>query len=108
MALVGAVLVAGPGWIPPGMLKMLGGAFGFLVLQEQRPVEQAIDPMHMYLAGFGCLPRPALGAGAAALFVVVSQVKINLTNAYAGSLAWSNFFARPRTATPGAWCGVST
>ena len=99
----GAVLVAGPGWILPGMLKMLGGAFlGFLVLQEQRPVEQAIDPMHMYLAGFGYVfhdPRWALGA--AALFVVVSQVKINLTNAYAGSLAWSNFFARLTHSHPG-------
>ena len=34
LALVGAVLVAGPGWILPGMLKMLGGPFSaFLVLQ---------------------------------------------------------------------------
>jgi purine-cytosine permease-like protein len=39
------------------------------------------------------------------VFVVVSQVKINLTNAYAGSLAWSNFFARSRAATRAGWCG---
>ncbi len=35
------------------------------------------------------------------LFIVVSQVKINLTNAYAGSLAWSNFFARLTHSHPG-------
>jgi len=33
--------------------------------------------------------------------VVVSQVKINVTNAYAGSLAWSNFFARLTHSHPG-------
>ena len=35
------------------------------------------------------------------LFVVISQVKINVTNAYAGSLAWSNFFARLTRSHPG-------
>ena len=84
------MLVAGPGWIVPGMLKMLGGAFlAFLVLQQQLPVDKAIEPTHMYLAGFAYVfsdPRWVLGA--TVLFVVVSQVKINLTNAYAGSLAW--------------------
>jgi signal transduction histidine kinase/CheY-like chemotaxis protein len=33
--------------------------------------------------------------------VVISQVKINMTNAYAGSLAWSNFFARLTHSHPG-------
>ena len=28
------------------------------------------------------------------LFVILSQVKINVTNAYSGSLSWSNFFSR--------------
>lgn len=35
------------------------------------------------------------------LFVVVSQVKVNMTKAYAGSLAWSNFFARLTHSHPG-------
>ena len=35
------------------------------------------------------------------LFVVISQIKINVTNAYAGSLAWSNFFARVARSHPG-------
>jgi hypothetical protein len=38
---------------------------------------------------------------ATALFVVVSQLKINVTNAYAGSLAWSNFFSRLTHSHPG-------
>ncbi|RZL06694.1 MAG: hybrid sensor histidine kinase/response regulator, partial [Rubrivivax sp.] len=39
--------------------------------------------------------------GATALFVFISQLKINVTNAYAGSLAWSNFFARVTHRHPG-------
>jgi signal transduction histidine kinase/CheY-like chemotaxis protein len=98
-----AVLLAGPGWILPGMLKMLGGAFlAFLVLQQQIPPEKAVDPTQMYLAGFAYVfTDPAWVLGATALFVIVSQVKINLTNAYAGSLAWSNFFARLTHSHPG-------
>jgi len=86
----GAVLIAGPGWIVPGMLKMLGGAFlAFLALQHEIPVDNAIEPTQMYLAGFGYVfSSPAWVLGATTLFVIVSQVKINLTNAYAGSLAW--------------------
>jgi len=38
---------------------------------------------------------------ATAVFVVVSQLKINVTNAYAGSLAWSNFFSRLTHSHPG-------
>jgi signal transduction histidine kinase/CheY-like chemotaxis protein/purine-cytosine permease-like protein len=98
-----AVLVAGPGWIVPGMLKMLGGAFlAFLALQQQWPVAKAIEPTHMYMAGFAYVFRdPAWVLAVVTLFVVVSQVKINLTNAYAGSLAWSNFFARLTHSHPG-------
>jgi signal transduction histidine kinase/CheY-like chemotaxis protein/purine-cytosine permease-like protein len=97
-----AVLVAGPGWIVPGMLKMLGGAFlAFLVLQHG-PVNKAGDPTHMYLAGFAYVFHdPRWVVAATVLFVVVSQVKINITNAYAGSLAWSNFFARLTHSHPG-------
>jgi len=98
-----AVLVAGPGWIVPGMLKMLGGAFlTFLALQHEIPPEHAVEPTRMYLAGFAyVLKDPAWVLAITTLFVVVSQMKINLTNAYAGSLAWSNFFARLTHSHPG-------
>ncbi len=56
----------------------------------------------MYLAGYAYLFDDARWVLAATvLFVIVSQVKINLTNAYAGSLAWSNFFARLTHSHPG-------
>ncbi|QFZ86115.1 response regulator [Variovorax paradoxus] len=98
-----AVLIAGPGWIVPGMLKMMGGAFlAFLALQHEIPANHAIEPTQMYLTGFSYVLRdPAWVLGITVLFVVVSQMKINLTNAYAGSLAWSNFFARLTHSHPG-------
>ncbi len=98
-----AVLVAGPGWIVPGMLKMVGGAFlAFLALQHEIPIERAVEPTQMYLVGFRYVFENLDWALAAtALFVIVSQVKINVTNAYAGSLAWSNFFARLTHSHPG-------
>jgi signal transduction histidine kinase/ActR/RegA family two-component response regulator len=34
-------------------------------------------------------------------FVILSQLKINVTNAYAGSIAWSNFFSRLTHSHPG-------
>ncbi len=98
-----AVLVAGPGWVIPGMLKMLAGAFlAYLALQREIPVDRAIEPTQMYLAAFSeVFSSPDWALGATVLFVVLSQVKINVTNAYAGSLAWSNFFARLTHSHPG-------
>jgi len=97
------VLVAGPGWIVLGMAKMLGGALlALLAIQGGATLAQAVNPNRMYLAGFGLVfDSPTLALLATALFVVISQVKINMTNAYAGSLAWSNFFARLTHSHPG-------
>ncbi|MDR0576018.1 MAG: response regulator [Candidatus Accumulibacter sp.] len=98
-----AVLLGGPGWIIPGIAKMLGGALlAYLALRDSAPVVKAVDPAQMYLIGFSrVFSDPALAVGATVLFVVVSQIKINVTNAYAGSLAWSNFFARLTHSHPG-------
>ncbi|RCX11017.1 hybrid sensor histidine kinase/response regulator [Extensimonas vulgaris] len=99
----GGVLVAGPGWVMLGMLKMLGGAFlAFVALQYGAAPSHAVEPTQMYLAGFRLsLGNPELALWLTVLFVVVSQIKINVTNAYAGSLAWSNFFARLTRSHPG-------
>ena len=98
-----AILISGPGWIVPGMLKMVGGAFlAFLALQHQITIERAVEPTQMYLIGFNYVfDHYEYALAATALFVIVSQVKINVTNAYAGSLAWSNFFARLTHSHPG-------
>lgn len=43
----------------------------------------------------------AVMAGGPGWIVILCQVKINVTNAYAGSIAWSNFFARLTRSHPG-------
>ena len=98
-----AVLVGGPGWVVPGVLKMLGGALlAFLAIGHMVPAERAVDPNQMYLAAWEYVfPHYGWAVAATALFVIVSQLKINVTNAYAGSLAWSNFFSRLTHSHPG-------
>lgn len=97
------VIIGGPGWVVPGILKMLGGALlAWLALRNAVPAAKAVDPNQMYLIGFShVFNNTTLAIAATALFVVVSQLKINVTNAYAGSLAWSNFFARLTHSHPG-------
>ncbi|MFP5460356.1 MAG: ATP-binding protein [Gammaproteobacteria bacterium] len=99
----GAVVIAGPGWVVPGMLKMLAGALlASLALEHGATAAQAVQPTEMYLAGFvEAFGHPGTAMAVMVLFVIVSQVKINVTNAYAGSLAWSNFFARLTHSHPG-------
>lgn len=97
------VVVGGPGWVIPGVLKMLGGAvLAYLAIGYAVPVDRAVDPNQMYLVAYGAVfPKVGMAVAAVALFVVISQLKINVTNAYAGSLAWSNFFARLTHSHPG-------
>ncbi len=97
------VLVGGPGWVVLGVLKMLGGALlAYLALTHMVPADRAVDPNQMYLAAYEYVfPNYGWAVAATALFVVVSQLKINVTNAYAGSLAWSNFFSRLTHSHPG-------
>jgi len=98
-----AVLAGGAGWIVPGMLKiLLGAGLAVLALSHGVPAGRAAEPTQMYAVAFGYVtdsPRMALLLMGA--FVVVSQLKINVTNAYAGSIAWSNFFSRLTHSHPG-------
>ena len=98
-----SVLVGGPGWVILGVTKMLGGAMlAFLAISHAVPVDRAVDPNQMYLAAYEYVfPQYSWAVAATALFVVISQLKINVTNAYAGSLAWSNFFSRLTHSHPG-------
>ncbi|HSN79358.1 MAG TPA: hybrid sensor histidine kinase/response regulator, partial [Rhodoferax sp.] len=98
-----SVLLGGPGWVILGVLKMLGGALlAYLAIQNAVPLDRAVDPNQMYLAAYEYVfPHYGWAVAATALFVVVSQLKINVTNAYAGSLAWSNFFSRLTHSHPG-------
>ncbi|HDY85754.1 MAG TPA: response regulator [Methylophaga sp.] len=97
------VLMAGPGWITMGMLKMfIGALLAYLAIMSGKTIEQAINPTHMYSVAFSYVfSNAGVILAVTVFFVVLSQIKINITNAYAGSLAWSNFFARLTHSHPG-------
>ncbi|MEU0130630.1 MULTISPECIES: hypothetical protein [unclassified Streptomyces] len=95
-----AVLAAGPGWVVIGAAKQIGGAFLAFVALEAVGRTHALEPIAPQIEAL----KPWLGSfalPAAAVFVIVSQVKINVTNAYSGSLSWSNFFSRITHKHPG-------
>ncbi len=98
-----AIFLAGPGWVVLGAPKLLAGSFlVVLTLNAGIPVDRAPDPAQMYLTAFGyMIPSHNAALLLMAAFVVVSQLKINVMNAYAGSLAWSNFFSRLTHSHPG-------
>ncbi|WP_128560708.1 ATP-binding protein [Methylobacterium crusticola] len=98
-----AVLGAGAGWVVPGMAKVLLGSFlAVLALRHGVPATRASEPTQMYAVAFGyVLPSHTGAIVLTGLFVVLSQLKINVTNAYAGSIAWSNFFSRLTHSHPG-------
>ena len=98
-----AVLLAGPGWIILGVAKQLGGAFlASVAISHGVSFTKAVEPVQMYLAGFSDIfNNPENVLAVCTLFVIISQIKINITNAYAGSLAWSNFFSRLTHTHPG-------
>ncbi len=98
-----AVILAGPGWIILGCAKQLGGAFlASLAIAHGVSFAKAKEPTQMYLVGFEYVfSNPEVVLAVTIFFVILSQIKINVTNAYAGSLAWSNFFSRLTHSHPG-------
>jgi signal transduction histidine kinase/CheY-like chemotaxis protein len=98
-----AVLGTGPGWVLLGGFKLLIGSFlaVWLVRKGLSPAE-ADEPTLMYHHAFGeVFQSPTFALVLTGVFVVVCQLKINVTNAYAGSIAWSNFFSRLTHSHPG-------
>jgi signal transduction histidine kinase/purine-cytosine permease-like protein len=98
-----ALLSAGPGWILIGGIKILAGGFlAFLAIRAGATASNAVIPTNMYIKGYEYVFDDRIAVlVAATLFVLISQIKINVTNAYAGSLAWSNVFARLTHYHPG-------
>src|SRR5580658_4809101 len=98
-----AYLAAGPGWIIPGIMKLLAGSFlAFLAVEHFVSLPKAVEPTRMYLVAFQYVfSSPQMALAFTGAFVIISQLKINVTNAYAGSIAWSNFFSRLTHSHPG-------
>ncbi len=99
----GAFLLGGPGWVLFGGAKLLiGSLLAWWLVSAGMTAAQASEPTRMYFVVFSGLIDSPLGALLlTVLFVVVCQLKINVTNAYAGSIAWSNFFSRLTHNHPG-------
>lgn len=97
------VVMAGPGWIFIGLLKMLFGSFiAYIAITEGASYVVASDPTYMYERVFNYLTQSeSASLILAAIMVIICQMKINVTNAYAGSIAWSNFFSRATHSHPG-------
>lgn len=88
-----SVVGAGPGWVILGAAKQLTGAFLAFYVADKVGLVKAVEPVFQILGGYtSFLPAGALAV--ATIFVILSQIKINVTNAYSGSLSWSNFFSR--------------
>lgn len=98
-----AMLFGGPGWMLFGSAKLaLGSYLAWLAIHHGFSTEEAGDPAHMYLNVFSYMTANSkLALLTAGVFVIMSQLKINVANAYAGSLAWSNFFSRLTHNHPG-------
>lgn len=98
-----AVFLGGPAWIIAGFIKIfMGMLLMVLALQYFVPIEEINNPNYLYWIAY----QQVVGHSGIALLltvmlVCIAQIKINVTNAYAGSLAWSNFFARLTHSHPG-------
>ena len=98
-----ALVSAGPGWMIVGALKILAGSFlAVLAIKYGVPADMAVDPTEMYMVAFSFVTNsPTAALALAGIFVMICQLKINVTNAYGGSIAWSNFFSRLTHSHPG-------
>ena len=97
------VFFAGAGWIVLGLPKLFAGSLlAVIALRWGVSAPHAGEPAYMYQVAFQyMIPSKEAATVLTAAFVVVSQLKINVMNAYAGSLAWSNFFSRLTHSHPG-------
>jgi signal transduction histidine kinase/CheY-like chemotaxis protein/purine-cytosine permease-like protein len=98
-----ALVSAGPGWVVIGFLKLMAGSLlAWIAVEQGIAPNLAADPAHMYQVAFGFVTdSPTAALVIACVFVILCQLKINVANAYAGSLAWSNFFSRLTHQHPG-------
>lgn len=98
-----SLIMAGPGWVFIGIVKLLIGSFiAYLAFTQGFSAERAADPVYMYQITFNYLTQsPTFSLILAGIMVIICQMKINVTNAYAGSIAWSNFFSRLTHNHPG-------
>ena len=99
-----SVICAGPGWVVLGALKQITGLFIAVYLIATllpEDIKLASEPVHQFLGVYEQMMPGWLAMTLAVILVVISQIKINVTNAYSGSLAWTNSFTRVTKHYPG-------
>lgn len=98
-----ALLLTGPGWILVGGIKIAIGSFlAVIAMNAGFNGTDAANPTMLYYMSFaGLLSSPMGALVLTGVFVALCQTKINVTNAYAGSIASSNFFSRLTHRHPG-------
>ncbi|MET7703055.1 allantoin permease [Streptomyces sp. NPDC005485] len=96
-----AVVMAGPGWVVLGALKQAIGVFLAVYILAKVGPAAATEPIQQFRSAFDAMMPSWLVLPLAVALVVISQIKINVTNAYSGSLAWTNSFTRITKHYPG-------
>ncbi|MEV7733917.1 allantoin permease [Streptomyces sp. NPDC088921] len=96
-----AVVMAGPGWVVLGALKQAIGVFLAVYILAKVGPDVAPEPIQQFKGAFDAMMPSWLVLPLAVALVVISQIKINVTNAYSGSLAWTNSFTRLTKHYPG-------
>lgn len=97
------MVLAGPGWVVFGALKQIIGLFlaVYLISNVAGATAIANVPVHQFTQIYRNFMPGWLALTLAVVLVVLSQIKINVTNAYSGSLAWTNSFTRVTKHYPG-------
>jgi purine-cytosine permease-like protein len=97
------MFLAGPGWVIFGAIKQIVGLFlaVYLIANIADGAGIANQPVHQFLEIYKNFLPNWLALTLAVCLVVISQIKINVTNAYSGSLAWTNSFTRVTKTYPG-------
>jgi purine-cytosine permease-like protein len=97
------MFLAGPGWVIFGAIKQIVGLFlaVYLIANVADSAGIANQPVHQFLEIYQNFLPGWLAMTLAVVLVVISQIKINVTNAYSGSLAWTNSFTRVTKTYPG-------
>ncbi|MFF7871386.1 purine-cytosine permease family protein [Streptomyces qaidamensis] len=96
-----AVVMAGPGWVVLGALKQAIGVFLAVYIIAEVGASAAPEPIQQFKHAFDAMMPSWIVLPLAVALVVISQIKINVTNAYSGSLAWTNSFTRVTKRYPG-------
>lgn len=97
-------LFSGPGWVLFSGIKQVIGVFlaVYLVMKVDPTIgDRAVEPVKQFLGLYQSLLPDWIALGLTLILIVIAQVKINVTNAYSGSLAWSNVYTRVRKRYPG-------